>query len=376
MTIFKLPDLGEGLPDAEIHEWYVAEGDLVKIDQPLVAMETAKAVVDIPSPVSGRIKKLHGKPKDIIQTGAPLIEFASEKTSAKQDKKSKDTGTVVGVIETSDTVLVESPTGVAVQKRTSNIKATPVVRMLATTLQVDLNKIQGTGLNGVITADDVKKASTATTSTQFCGETLHGARRTMAQYMAQSHAQVVSVTLMEDADLHQWLDKTDVTLRLIQAIIAACKTEPSLNAHFYGDILSRKLYKEINLAIAVDTPAGLYTPVIKDAANQSAAQLRKNIDTFKNKAKTQSFAPSDLQNATITLSNFGTISGRYANPIIVPPTVAIIGIGKTRPVVVAANGKPAVHLIMPISLSFDHRAATGGEAARFMAALIESLEKA
>src|ERR1700688_3232742 len=113
MTIFKLPDLGEGLPDAEIHEWYVAEGDEVKIDQPLVAMETAKAVVDVPSPVSGRIVKLHGKPGDIIQTGAPLIEFVSDKPASPPP--SKDTGTVVGVIETSDTVLVESPTGIAVQ---------------------------------------------------------------------------------------------------------------------------------------------------------------------------------------------------------------------------------------------------------------------
>lgn len=378
MTIFKLPDLGEGLPDAEIHEWYVSEGDIVKIDQPLVSMETAKAVVDIPSPICGRIAKLYGKPRDIILTGAPLIEFITEKTANSVNiAPQKDTGTVVGIIESSDTVLVESPTGVAVQKRTTGVKATPAVRMLANTLQVNLDTIHGTGPGGTITTEDVKAAATTlkTHVQQPVGEVLHGARRAMAQYMAQSHAQVVPVTLMEDADLHRWPEKMDITLRLMQAIVAACKAEPTLNAHFHGETLTRQLRKEINLAIAVDTPTGLYAPTIKDAANQSAQSLRSTVDTFKNKAKTHAFTPADLQDATITLSNFGTITGRYANPIIVPPTVAIIGIGKTRPMVVAVAGKPAVHPIMPISLSFDHRAATGGEAARFMAAFIQCLEE-
>jgi 2-oxoisovalerate dehydrogenase E2 component (dihydrolipoyl transacylase) len=386
MTIFKLPDLGEGLPEAEVHEWYVSEGDVVKIDQPLVAMETAKAVVDIPSPVTGRIKKLHGKPGDVIPTGEALIEFITD--------ENKDTGTVVGVIETSDAILMDAPTGVHTQinKTTLSVKATPAVRMLAKTLGVDLNTLQGTGPAGSITADDVKKVGLQTDNSADSpssgaaaqvanlavdeATTLHGARRSMAQAMSQAHAQVVPVTLMEDADLYRWQDKTDATLRLVRAIVVACQTEPALNAHFYsGTVLSRKIWPEIHLGIAVDTPSGLYVPVIKDAANQSPEALRATINSFKEKAKQQAFLPSDLNNATITLSNFGTIAGRYANPIVIPPTVAIIGIGKTRPTVVALEGKPAVHPVMPISLTFDHRAATGGEAARFMRALIKSLEE-
>lgn len=376
MTIFTLPDLGEGLPEAEIHAWYISEGDIVTIDQPLVSMETAKAVVDIPSPVAGRIKKLHGKPGDIIQTGAPLIEFSNH-ASPTQDS---DAGTVVGAIETNHALLVESATGVATssQKSTKNVKATPAVRMLANTLGVALDRVTGTGVNGTITSEDVKHAAEgATASTETRGDAVHGARRAMAHNMAQSHAQVVPVTLIEDADIHRWAEKTDTTLRLIQAIVHACKTEPALNAHFFTTpTLRYHCWEEINLGIAVDTPGGLYVPVIKDVATHSAESLRATLNTFKEKAKSQSFVPADLSSATITLSNFGSIIGRYANPIVVPPTIAIIGIGKTRPCVVAWEGKPAIHPVMPISITFDHRAATGGEAARFMMALIQDLEKA
>jgi 2-oxoisovalerate dehydrogenase E2 component (dihydrolipoyl transacylase) len=373
MTIFTLPDLGEGLPEAEIHAWYISEGDIVTIDQPLVSMETAKAVVDIPSPVAGRIVKLHGKPGDMIQTGAPLIAFSSP-------AEDTDAGTVVGAIETNHALLVESATGVAISshKSTKNVKATPAVRMLAKTLGVALESVIGTGVNGSITSEDVKHtAEGAHASVEAQGDAVHGARRAMAQNIAQSHAQVVPVTLIEDADIHRWAEKTDTTLRLVQAIVHACKTEPALNAHFFtSPTLRYHCWEEINLGIAVDTPGGLYVPVIKNVATHSPESLRATLNTFKEKAKSQSFSPADLSSATITLSNFGSIIGRYANPIVVPPTIAIIGIGKTRPCVVAWEGKPAIHPVMPISITFDHRAATGGEAARFMMALIQDLEKA
>ncbi len=379
MTVFKLPDLGEGLPDAEIHQWYVKEGDEVKLDQPLVAMETAKAVVDVPSPYTGRIVTLHGKVGDIIPTGQPLVTYAiageAEPSSAAQASKVEtqiDSGTVVGVIETSDVILQESATGIQVSTQSrSTIKATPAIRALANKLKVDLANISGTGPGGTISAEDVHRAAEAVPTE---GEPLRGVRRIMALQMAKSHAEVVPVTLMDDADIHHWPQKIDITARLIQAIIAACQAEPGLNAHFYTSSLSCKHYAQINVGIAVDTPAGLYVPVLKDVANQSAETLRAQLNTLKEKAKAQAFTPEDLKDATITLSNFGTIAGRYANPIIVPPTVAIIGIGKTRAQPVAHDEKVAVHKIMPICLTFDHRAATGGEAARFLAALLANLE--
>ena len=380
MTIFKLPDLGEGLPDAEIREWYVKEGDEVMFDQPLVSMETAKAVVDVPSPYSGQVVTLYGKPGDIINTGAPLIEFKTKDT--EKSASPKDSGTVVGVIETSNIILEESPTGVATKvEERSTVRATPAIRALANKLKVDLSQIVGTGARGTITADDVTRVShpphpsILPQTTLTIGTPLHSARRIMAQQMTKSHMEVVPVTLIEDVNIHHWPEKTDITLRLIHAIITAVKAEPILNAHFYGESLSYKLWDEINIGIAVDTKIGLYVPVVKHAEQKSSEEIRHILNTFKQKAQEQSFSPEDLKNATITLSNFGTIIGRYASPIVVPPTVAIIAIGKARPMVVAEKGIPVVNTIMPVSLTFDHRAATGGEAARFLAAFIADLEK-
>lgn len=372
MTIFKLPDLGEGLPDAEIHQWYVNEGDEVTIDQPLVSMETAKAVVDVPSPFNGRIQTLHGKPGDIINTGSALITFVTEGTA--KDSSQPDTGTVVGVIESSDKVLEESPTGVALQTSgKAVIKAAPAVRALAKQLHVDLSTVTGTGPGGTILAADVQQIADQTAA-HSQGEPLHGSKRIMAQLMAKSHAEVVPATLTEDADLHLWPEKTDITLRLIRAITAACQAEPALNAHFFAQGTRIKLSQEINLGIAIDTPHGLYVPVLKDIARQSPQTLRENLNHFKTKANSQSFTPEDLHDATISLSNFGTIAGRYSSPVVVPPAVAIVAVGKTRLSVVAVDGEVVIHPLMPVSLTFDHRAVTGGEAARFLAAFIKDIQ--
>lgn len=368
MRIFNLPDLGEGLTEAEIHEWFVNEGDMVKADQPMVSMETAKAVVDVPAPFSGRVEKLYGKVGDIIPTGSPLIAFSQTESSTTQDA-----GTVVGEIQTSETILEEAATGIEVSQNIAPlIKAIPAVRALANKLHIDLNAVKGTGPQGSITREDVERAANSQSSDSK-KITLQGARRTMIQSMAKAHAEVVPVTLHEDADIFQWNEQEDITVRLIRAVQAACVTEPLLNAHFHSQTTTKEIFKFVNLGIAVDTPDGLYVPVIKDIANLDNKALREKLEEFKDKAKKQTFSPSELKGATITLSNFGSIAGRYANPIIVPPTVAIIGIGKKRFEVVPHNNQAVIHPIIPISLSFDHRAATGGEASRFLAAFIKHL---
>jgi 2-oxoisovalerate dehydrogenase E2 component (dihydrolipoyl transacylase) len=364
MKIFYLPDLGEGLPDAEIREWLVKEGDEVKVDQPIVSMETAKALVDVPSPYSGKITKFYGNPGDIIKTGSPLVAYESE-----------DAGTVVGSIEVGNKVLTESPMGIQPSEAApSGIKASPAVRALAKQLNIDINKVAPTGPGGSITSQDIKNYSEKVSALKEGFEPLQGVRRAMALTMAEAHAAVVPVTLMDDADIQHFTRDEDITLRLIRAIISACKAEPALNAHFDGKNFSRRLFSEINIGLAVDTPKGLYVPVIKKTESCSDEQLREIINGFKAQAKQQDFDKDTLQGATITLSNFGIFAGRYANPIIVPPQVAIIGIGKLRNEVVAINDKIEIHRIMPISLTIDHRAITGGEAARFLAALISNLE--
>lgn len=374
MRVFNLPDLGEGLPDAEIREWLVKEGDDVKIDQPIVSMETAKALVDVPSPYQGRIIKLYGKEGDIIKTGHPLVEYELVGEHREIPKHgAEDAGTVVGNIEVGTRVLREAAAGIQPRAGSGSVKVTPAVRALAKELNVDINTVTATGPNNTITVQDVKKAADAT-APQEGFEQLHGPRRAMAMTMTQAHASVVPVTLVDDADIHHFTADEDITLRIIRAVIAACKAEPELNAHFDGKNLATKRYPEINLGLAVDTPKGLYVPVVKNVAALQPAQLRSRIEEFKTLAKKQEFPRELLQDATITLSNFGVFVGKYANPIVVPPTVAIIAVGKKRELPVVAAGSIEAHTILPISLTFDHRAITGGEAARFLAAFIADLQ--
>lgn len=375
MKIFKLPDLGEGLPDAEIREWYIKEGDEVNLDQPIVAMETAKALVDVPSPYQGKIAKLFGTVGDRINTDDPLIAYEGIAENVEDAKI--DSGTVVGNIPTSDRVLHESATGVHTNTHTqSSVRATPAVRALAKNLQVDLNSIKGTGHNGMISADDVKQAAAVETPDLDNTQILSAPRRVMAHAMSMSHRDVVPVTVVDDADLHNWEGKQDISIRIIRAIAKACNAEPMLNSTFDGQNLSYRLNSEVNLGIAVDTAHGLYVPVIYDVDKQDDAALRTTINRFKEQAENRTFSPDDLKNATIILSNFGTVAGRYANPIVSPPMVAIIGVGKLHDDVVAANNQMEIHRRLPISLSIDHRAITGGEAARFLKVVLEELGKA
>lgn len=375
MKIFHLPDLGEGLAEAEIREWYVKEGETVKVDQPLVSMETAKAVVDVPSPYAGIIKQLHGKANEIIKTGAPLITFDTGEGA------SADKGSVVGKLETSEKKWDDSTVIVGAAKaKTGTLKIMPAARVLANEMQIDLNALTGTGPNGLITVEDVRKRMGTTKSqpvTSYLhgeGEALHGVRRIMSQTMTQSNNEIVPVTIIEDADISHLPPKSDLTARLLKAIVAAAKLEPALNAWFDGAAQSRKLFSEVNIGLAVDTPEGLFVPVIKQAEKKSDAELRKIVDDFKQSVRNRSVSSKDMQGATITLSNFGMISGRYATPIIVPPAVAILGCGRSRDMPIVREGKVTVGKIMPLSLTFDHRAVTGGEATRFLGAVIKSLE--
>lgn len=372
MKIFNLPDLGEGLAEAEIREWFVKVGDDVKVDQPLLSMETAKAVVDVPSPYNGRITKLYGNNGDMIQTHSPLVEFEGEAELTRKDK-----GTVVGNLEESETVLDEGDVIIGIpQKAMRTVKAMPAVRALAKQMQVDLNKVKATGPQGQITADDVRLHAEQPSS-DVNGKVipLRGVRHFMALAMMQSHQEVVPVTISDDADITDLPRDADFTVYMMQAIVAGVKAEPALNAWFDGKKMERILYDEINLGLAIDTEEGLFVPVIKNMDHKSPKELRGDINHFKASAKDRTLKPEDFQNATITLSNFGIFAGQYATLIVVPPMVAILGCGKIREIVGVNQGKMEIRRVVPLSLSFDHRAITGGEATRFLAAVIDHLQK-
>jgi len=440
---FHLPDLGEGLPDATIVEWHVREGDTVRLDEPLVSMETAKAVVEVPSPVSGKVIKLAGGPGDVIATGAVLAVFepdpnlpqraegqdtghhhhapaAAAPSPAAQPAPAAaapaapagDAGTVVGAMQVSDAVHSERAVAVG------GVKAMPAVRALARKLGVDLARVTPTGPDGTVTMADVKQAAAAGTApaapraaapathatpaaapaaaqapqrtllsasgrpmrTRPPGvsaagqpEQLKGVRRNMARVMADAHSKVVPTTLVDDADLHAWIGRQDIPARLVRAIVAACRAEPALNAWFDGENLTRTLHPHVDIGIAVDTPDGLFVPALRNADMLDAQGVRAGIDRLRQQVEDRSIPPGELTGYTISLSNFGMFAGRYATPVVVPPCVAIVGAGRLSHDVVAVMGGIEVHRRLPISLTFDHRACTGGEAARFLRALLDDM---
>jgi 2-oxoisovalerate dehydrogenase E2 component (dihydrolipoyl transacylase) len=358
---FTLPDLGEGLEEAEIVAWLVNEGDHVVANQPLVSVETDKAVVEIPSPWSGTIARRFGAKGDLIKVGAALVEF-SEGAEA-------DTGTIVGEVQRSEPAReVEAP------GRAKGLQVLPAIRALARKLDVDLNLVQGSGAGGMITRADVERAARSLTEAGPA-EPLKGMRRAMAQRMALAHAQVVPTTVIDEADINAWSKETDITIRLVQAMAAACKAEPSLNAWYNAEAGERRLLSRVDVGIAVDLEGGLLVPVLRNVGERDSADLRTGLNRMRADAAARSIPLEELRGATITLSNFGMIGGRFASLVVIPPQVAIVGAGRAERRVVVNNDQQVVHRMLPLSLTFDHRAVTGGEAARFLAALKSSLEK-
>lgn len=449
---FHLPDLGEGLPDATIVEWFVKEGDVIRLDEPLVSMETAKAVVEVPSPVSGKVVKLAGAAGDVVVTGSMLAVFepdaslpqraegqdtghhhgppksavvgatsvanpvsgaASMTAEVASTEAEADAGTVVGAMQSSNTVHTEQAIAVG------GVKAMPAVRAMAKKLGVDLARVHASGADGAVTMQDVKQAAadgsargatapapaparniapaaapaplatpqrtTLSASgkpmrTQPPGvsvsgqpEQLKGVRRNMARVMADAHAKVVPTTLSDDADIHAWTPGNDMTGRLVRAIVRACRTVPAMNAWFDGEKLTRTLHPHVDIGIAVDTDDGLFVPALRNADLLEAGGVRESINRLRAQVEDRSIPPSELTGYTISLSNFGMFAGRYATPVVVPPCVAIVAAGRARHQVTPVMGGFESHKVIPLSVTFDHRACTGGEAARFLKALIDDL---
>lgn len=386
---FNLPDLGEGLPEAEIVSWHVKAGQRVEVDQPLLSVETAKAVVDVPSPYSGNILRLHAKAGDTVHTGKPLVDFDLPSQAAASDQSPPNQGMVVGHMATRNEELVDHAI-VGRSRRAyrdgQRVRAAPAVRMLAKRLGVELPGCQATGRHGLVSVDDVlaraNLSKSQRTSQQWTpavpgltdADKLRGPRKAMAQSMSLSRDEIAMCTIFDDADIDSWKSRGDISIRLVRAIVAGVKAEPALNALFDPAGPSRKLMEQVHLAIAVDTNDGLIVPVLRDVTSQSPTQLRAQLDDIKQRTRARTITPEEMRDYTFTLSNFGTVAGRYATPLVVPPTVAILGVGKTQRDVVAGVKTPEIHVRLPLSLTFDHRCVTGGEALRFLAAAIADLQ--
>lgn len=430
---FRLPDIGEGLTEAEIVRWLVEEGERVEADQPVVEVETDKAVVEIPSPYAGIVLKHGGAAGDVIAVGSVLLvvgepgepesaatdndtssEPVTESTpgaSAAEERPeplsvSGDAAPIVGTLSEDAEVLAprgdSGPTGAGDQ-----VLALPVVRKLARDNGIDLAGVNGTGPGGRITREDVqaaidsggqvpseRKADTeeetaetpaprpATTGDER--EKLSRLRRTIAANMSKSWAEIPHVTTFEDVDATRLLETRSALARrygrkiplealVVKAVLPALDEFPEFNATLDGEDLVMHTSRDIG--IAVDTPDGLLVAVIRDAASKGVLQLAEEIVSLGEGARGRSLSVDQLTGQTFTVSNIGAVGGGHGTPIVPYGTTAILSIGRAveRPVVY--NGDLGIAPIMPLSLSYDHRVVDGAQGRRFIALIIENLEE-
>ena len=442
MREFKLPDLGEGLTEAEIVEWHVAANDEIRLNQPLVSVETDKAVVEVPSPVSGRVLSIHGEAGDVIPVGDVLARFdvpgddtpasedtpgrevvptstTRENTPAPQAGGEDDVPGVVGELPASGVVMSDTTgSAAAAPPRKQRVKAAPSVRVLARELGVDLTQIEGSGPAGRITAKDVAKAAESPPGERASrppgerasrplgerasrpqareggrpalreGETpspppgaateekLAGPRRAMFRSMTAAHSEVALCTVMDDADIHDWESPRDFTPRLIRAMVAGCRAEPRLNGTFSAGTGVLSMSEEVHMGLAMHTPHGLIVATIFNAGALGLDELREEVARLKQAGVDRTLKPGEVRGYTITLSNIAGGSSRYATPLMVPPTVGILGSGAARDEVVAVNGEVAIRRMLPLSLTFDHRCVAGADASRFLSAVLADLKTA
>lgn len=406
---FKFPDIGEGLTEGEIVRWLVKEGDEIKEGQPLVEVETDKALAEIPSPRTGVILKILAKEKEIVKVGQVIVVFGEkgEALAPAPPTKPKSVG-VVGELEEAPE---EAP---AVQVRAEAVKpafvsphalATPAVRALAKELGIDLDKVKGTGLEGRVLEKDVRLAAegkekpveevkrpTKVKKYDLYGYVdripLRGVRRSIAKAMVKSKYTAPHVTTMDEADVTElWkirekekkaAEKKGIKLTIlpfiIKAVIAGLKEHPYLNATLDDENEEIIVKKYFNIGMATDTPEGLMVPVVKNAGDKSILHLAEELTQLAEKARNRSIDLADLKGGTFTITNYGALGGIYGTPIINHPEVAILGVGKIKDMPVVRDGKIEVRKILHLALSFDHRVVDGGEAARFLNTVIARLE--
>jgi pyruvate dehydrogenase E2 component (dihydrolipoamide acetyltransferase) len=204
---------------------------------------------------------------------------------------------------------------------------------------------------------------------------IRGVRRNMIRTMSLAHAEVVPTSLMDDADIHAWSPGEDIMARLIRALGVAAQAVPALNSWFNAKEGTLRRHSRVDVGIAIDSADGLFVANLRGAEKLDAWQIRGELNRIRDGVKARSLPPEDLRDYTLMLSNFGVFAGKYATPVVVPPCVCIVGAGRLYHAVVPVLGGLETHRQMPISLTFDHRAATGGEAARFLRALLDDLQR-
>lgn len=431
-TEFKLPEVGEGITSGTVVSVLVNVGDTIEEDQPVLELETDKAVIEVPSTVSGVVQSINVKPNDEAKVGQVVLTVgegkaeAPAKGDAKDTKDAKDAKEAEPKAEKAPEAKADKGTqadeakakAAKPQKRPAEapngrlIPAAPSVRRLARELGVDLREVKGSGILGRISADDVIRYAEggAPAPAQAPGVSLpkvelpdfskygavervpmSGIRKATVRSMTQAWATVPMVTQFDKADITEFEAlrkryqpkaeaigaKLTPTAMLIKVVAAALRKFPDFNASIDVEANEVIYKKYVNIGVAVDTPNGLLVPVIRHADQKNMLELAKELGELAEKARARKLGPEDMQGGNFNISNLGGIGGVGFTPIVNPPDVAILGVsrGSIEPVWNQATESFEPKLMMPLSLTYDHRLIDGALAARFLRWICQAIEE-
>ncbi len=406
---FVLPDLGEGIAEAEIRKWLVKTGDVIEEHQAVVEVETDKAVVEVPSPRKGTVLKISREEGEMVKVGDVLIVLGEEgerieaprpKAEKPAEEERPRSVSVVGVLpEEEEEVKPKAaerpkpaPTAGVAAPTEGEVLATPAVRAFAREQGVALEGVRGTGPGGSIRQEDVLRAKQAQKAGVPEGAierlAIRGVRKTIARNLLFSQKTTAFVTETAEADITDlWsvrerekkrLQDQGVHLTLMpffmKAVQHALMEFPTFNASVdeeREEIIVKKYY---NIGVAVDTPDGLIVPVVRDIEKKTVRELAVELQEFSQQARDRKIKLEDLKGSSFTITNYGTYGATFATPIINYPDVAILGTGKTSDKPWVKDGAITARKILPLSLTFDHRVNDGAGAAKFLTRLVEYLE--
>jgi pyruvate dehydrogenase E2 component (dihydrolipoamide acetyltransferase) len=392
MPDFKLPDLGEGLSEAEIDRWLVKEGDVVAEDDPLVEVITDKATAEIPSPFAGVVTKVHVEAGQIVPVGTVIITIGEGAAMAGPPPPPPPPPTEVTLPPSPEAeASVDASVGEG-----DRIKATPPVRKLARELGLDLSAISGTGPEGRVTRADVEQAtgtgavgtpSGETPQTPDRREPLRGVRRIIAQRMSEAHSIIPPVTHVEECDVTELEATRDVANErapgepkltfmpfIVKAVVTTLKNYPAINASLDEEAQEIVYHDHYDIGIAVDTPAGLTVPVVRNADRLRLRQIATEIDRLAHAAREGTIGAEDLRGGTFTITSPGKFGGLMATPIVFHPQAAILGVHRATQRPVARDGQIVIRTMMNMSITFDHRILDGMTAAKFVLDVVKLLE--
>ncbi len=381
----RLPDLGEGTVSAEVIAWRVAAGDLITEDAPLVEMATDKAVVEVPSPVTGRVLSVSGNPGESIAVGAELAVFETEAVSIEASSAAP----IGSGVSSASPSVPAAPTSALRGTPVARVRASPATRRRAFEAGIDLTRVRGSGPSGRVLCRDLVAEAVVAPAVEYDELPVIGIRRVIAQRMTEAKREAPHFAYVEEVDVTEleWLrQRLNAERRaerhaewsylplIARALVQVLQQFPQCNAHYDAERNVLKRYRAVHLGVATQTPDGLKVPVIRNAGQHDLAALADGIRRATETAREGRASRAELSGSTITITSLGKLGGIVSTPILNLPEVAIIGVNKATERVVVRDGKIAIRRMMNLSSSFDHRFVDGYDAAAMIQALKAQLE--